>query len=135
MSGKNPYLKSEAPPPPTRPYTIRVVGLDTVVTVDPAKLPEHEPGAEGSILTLLLDAGIDVEHVCGGVVACSTCHIYVREGLDSANEASDEELDMLDTAPALKPSSRLACQCVPSGAKDILVEIPAWNRNAVKEGH
>mgnify|MGYP003393902992 CR=1 FL=1 len=135
MSGKNPYLKSATPPPPRKGYAIRVVGFDQVVQVDPGKLPEHEPGQDGSILTLLLEAGIDVEHVCGGVVACSTCHIYVREGLETANEASDEELDMLDTAPALKPSSRLACQCVPSGDKDILVEIPSWNRNRVKEGH
>ena len=135
MSGKNPYLKSATPTLPTKSYTIRVVGFEQVVQVDPARLPQHEPGQDGSILTLLLNAGIDVEHVCGGVVACSTCHIYVKEGLDSANEASDEELDMLDTAPALRPSSRLACQCVPSGQHDIVVEIPTWNRNAVKEGH
>ncbi len=44
-------------------------------------------------------------------------------------------VDELDTAPALKPTSRLACQCVPSGTSDVTVEIPSWNRNAVKEGH
>lgn len=135
MSGKNPYLKSEPPPPPTRAYTIRVVGFENVVHVDPDALVTNEPGQEGSILTSLLAAGIDVEHVCGGVVACSTCHIYVNEGIKSANEASDDELDMLDTAPALRMNSRLACQCVPSGAQDIVVEIPSWNRNRVKEGH
>ena len=91
---------------------------------------EHE-----SLLELAMDHGINIEHACGGVVACSTCHVYVEAGGDSCNEASDDELDMLDTAPALKPTSRLACQCVPDGSQDLRVRVPKWNRNAVKEGH
>ena len=131
--GKNPYMKSEAPPLPTRAYTVRVKGTDRAIQVDPTKLPDADHGQEGSLLTLLMAHGVDVEHVCGGVCACSTCHIYVTKGRESTNEASDDELDMLDTAPALRPSSRLACQCVPTG--DVEVELPTWNRNAVKEGH
>jgi 2Fe-2S ferredoxin len=131
---KNPYLKAEAPPPPRRPYALRVAGHPAPIAVDPAHLPD-EQGQEGSLLALLLAAGVDVEHVCGGVCACSTCHVYVTQGGDTANEASDDELDMLDTAPALRANSRLACQCVPSGDSDVTVEIPSWNRNAVKEGH
>ena len=42
---------------------------------------------------------------------------------------------MIDSAPAVRSTSRLACQCVPDGSTDIVVEIPTWNRNAVKEGH
>lgn len=131
--GKNPYMKSEAPPLPTRPYTVRVKGTDIAIVVNPSKLPEADHGQEGSLLTVLLAHGVEVEHVCGGVCACSTCHIYVTRGAVATNEASDDELDMLDTAPALRPSSRLACQCVPTG--DVEVELPTWNRNAVKEGH
>ncbi|GDX83178.1 hypothetical protein LBMAG42_49890 [Deltaproteobacteria bacterium] len=133
--GKNPYMTSEAPALPTKPYTVRVKGTDVVILVDPAKLPEADHGQEGSLLTILMANGVDVEHVCGGVCACSTCHIYLSKGDAATNEASDDELDMLDTAPALKPTSRLACQCVPTGASDIEVELPSWNRNAVKEGH
>lgn len=133
--GKNPYMTSEAPALPTRPYTVRVKGTDVVIQVDPANLPEADHGQEGSLLTILMANGVDVEHVCGGVCACSTCHIYLSKGDAATNEASDDELDMLDTAPALKPTSRLACQCVPTGASDIEVELPSWNRNAVKEGH
>lgn len=133
MSGKNPFMKSSAPPLPTRTYTITCGA--TVVTVEPSKLPYAEPGQPGSLLASLLELGIDVDHACGGVCACSTCHVYVRKGGSSANEASEEEEDMLDTAPALQSSSRLACQCVPDGSSDIVVEIPAWNRNLVKEGH
>ena len=57
----------------------------------------------------------------------------VREGLETCNETSEDEEDMLDEAPGLTPNSRLACQCVPDGSKDLVVEIPAWNRNMVKE--
>lgn len=133
MSGKNPYMKSPAAPLPTRTYRVTVGG--ETITVDPGKLPYDQPGQPGSLLSAMLQAGIEVDHACGGVCACSTCHVYVRGGGDTCNEPSEEEEDMLDTAPALKPESRLACQCVPDGEEDVLVEIPAWNRNLVREGH
>ena len=53
----------------------------------------------------------------------------------SCGDASEEEEDMIDSAPAVRPTSRLACQCVPDGSADVVIEIPSWNRNAVKEGH
>ena len=87
------------------------------------------------LLEVAVDAGINIEHACGGVCACSTCHVIVRSGLDSCNEATDDEEDMLDLAPGLHPQSRLACQCVPDGTKSIIVEIPEWNRNLVSESH
>ena len=53
--------------------------------------------------------------------------------MDSCNEATEDEEDMLDMAPGLQPNSRLARQCVPDGTSD--GEIPDWNRNLVSEGH
>jgi 2Fe-2S ferredoxin len=138
MAGQNPFLRAAAPPPATRPFRVRVrvEGGDHVreLDVNPARFPLEQPGRDGSLLAILLDAGVDVDHACGGVCACSTCHVYVRSGGQSCAPASEEEEDMLDTAPALRVTSRLACQCVPSGAAEIEVEIPAWNRNAVREG-
>jgi 2Fe-2S ferredoxin len=55
--------------------------------------------------------------------------------MESCNEATEDEEDMLDMAPGLQPNSRLACQCVPDGTSDVVVEIPDWNRNLVSEGH
>ena len=56
--------------------------------------------------------------------------------LDQAKaEASEDEEDQLDNAPGLEPESRLGCQCVPDGTKDVVVEIPDWNRNLVREDH
>jgi 2Fe-2S ferredoxin len=138
MAGKNPYLVAPEAPVATKPFRIVVVGEDggeVTLAVDPSTLPNDEPGLPGSVLSILMAAGIELEHSCGGVCACSTCHVYVESGGRSCNEANDDELDMLDTAPALKPSSRLGCQTVPDGSVDLRVRIPKWNRNAVKEGH
>ena len=82
-----------------------------------------------------LGAGIEIDHACGGVCACSTCHVQVDGGLETCNEANDAEEDQLDLAPGLTETSRLACQCVPDGSAPLRVVIPAWNRNLVSEGH
>ena len=94
----------------------------------------HHEGQPGSILDWADKHDIELEHACGGFIACSTCHVIVREGLESCNESTEEEEDMLDEAPGLTLKSRLGCQCVPDGSEDVVVEIPAWNRNLVKEG-
>lgn len=86
-----------------------------------------------SLLGAALDAGINIEHACGGVCACSTCHIYVTDGEDQVSEATDAELDRVEEAPDLRINSRLSCQCVVQGGGRISVEVPAWNRNAIKE--
>jgi 2Fe-2S ferredoxin len=81
----------------------------------------------------LLEAGVEIDHSCGGVCACSTCHVYVEAGGDTAPEPIEEEEDMLDFAPAVRSNSRLSCQCVPNGSQDVVVEIPSWKRNEVSE--
>lgn len=65
--------------------------------------------------------------------ACSRCHVHVKQGHDACNDATDDEEDQLDDAYALSSVSRLACQCVPDGTKDVMVEIPTWNRNLARE--
>ena len=131
--GKNPYIEGGEPPPPRRAYTVVVRNTGQRIAVDPDALPTRHDGRVGSLLQTLLEAGVPVDHTCGGVVACSTCHIYVEAGLDSAPEPIEEEEDMLDFAPALRETSRLACQCVPDGSVDIEVELPSWTRNEVRE--
>jgi 2Fe-2S ferredoxin len=135
MGGKNPYLKSQEAELPTQKYVVRYVSAERTIEVDPEKIPYGTTGQPGSLLDIALAHDIEIDHACGGVAACSTCHVIVKKGLESCNEASDEELDMLDMAPAITLQSRLACQCVPNGSQEIEVEIPNWNRNAVREGH
>jgi len=133
MGGANPYIKSAVVTAATRPFRIIVKGRPQPVEVQPADLPHGRDGLPGSLLDILLHRGVAIDHACGGVAACSTCHIIVREGFNSCNPAEEAEEDMLDTAPGLTPLSRLACQCVPNGSVDLVVEVPSWNRNFIKE--
>jgi len=74
----------------------------------------------------LLDAaeecGARVGHACGGNLACSTCHVYVGEGLDSLGDISDKENDIMDKAFDVRAESRLGCQAK-VGEVDLVVEI------------
>ncbi len=103
-----------------------------LTSTDQAEWELH--AAEGeSLLDVALNAGINIEHACGGVCACSTCHIYIEDGMEHLTEADDEEEDSVEEAPAIQPNSRLACQSCVAGEGPITVRVPAWNRNAVKE--
>ena len=138
VGGTNPYIERSEIELPTRPYTVTFIKPDKTtirVHVDPSRIPYGPTGQPGSILDIALEHGVDLEHACGGVCACSTCHVIVKEGLPSCNEASDDENDQLDEAPGITLQSRLGCQCVPNGTMDMVVEIPEWNKNLVKEGH
>lgn len=137
MGGSNPYIEQVGAQPAVRPFSITFKTPEGTrdVQVDPSKIPYGQTGQPGSILDVAMGSGLDLEHACGGVCACSTCHVIVKEGVDSCNDATDDELDQLDEAPAITLQSRLACQCVPDGSTDLIVEIPEWNKNLVKEGH
>lgn len=135
MGGTNPFIKSPDAVLPTTKYKITFLPSKEVVTVDPERLPYSREGGKGSILEIAIGNGIEMDHACGGVCACSTCHVIVHEGIESIQEATEDEEDMLDTAPGLTPDSRLACQAVPDGTHDLVVEIPDWNRNYASEEH
>ncbi|MGE5757705.1 MAG: ISC system 2Fe-2S type ferredoxin, partial [Sideroxydans sp.] len=91
-----------------------------------------EPGT--SICDALLEHDIEIEHACEKSCACTTCHVIVREGFDSLEEATDLEEDMLDKAWGLEARSRLSCQAI-VGKQDLVVEIPKYTINMAKEGH
>lgn len=102
--------------------------------VDEDRTFEIKPGQ--NILEVALDNGIDLDHACGGVCACSTCHVKIREGFDLFPEAEEDEEDQLDNARDVGLNSRLACQCVLQEETDQVIEIdvPFWNVNLVREG-
>ncbi len=139
MAGINPYIEKPRISLPVRRYRIKFIlgesREERVVEVDPDQIPYDRTGQPGSILEIALGNGIEIDHSCGGVCACSTCHVIVREGMSSCNEATDDEMDQVEDAPGITIDSRLACQCVPNGDCDLVVEVPSWNRNMVKEGH
>ena len=145
MAGVNPYIQKAPVAKASRPFKVTFIdeetGKATEVPVDPATFPLGNIGLEGSVLDIAagaeqqLKADIPINHSCGGVCACSTCHVRVQQGGKSCPPATEDEEDMLDEAPDVSTDSRLACQCVPDGSQDLIVLIPRWNRNQVKEGH
>jgi 2Fe-2S ferredoxin len=76
-----------------------------------------------SILDASDAAGVELPSNCGGVCACTTCHVWVEEGLASLSEIADREDDKLQEAAGLAPSSRLGCQAR-VGESDVVVRIP-----------
>ncbi|KXK37323.1 MAG: 2Fe-2S iron-sulfur cluster binding domain-containing protein [Saprospiraceae bacterium] len=65
-----------------------------------------------SILEVAEENDVHLNHNCGGVCACSTCHVYMIEGEDAVEEISDKEEDFIDRAINPRVESRLGCQCV-----------------------
>jgi ferredoxin, 2Fe-2S len=82
--------------------------------------------ADQSILEVALDNGIELHHNCGGVCACSTCHLYLEKGEDFIDEITDKEEDFIDRAVNPRLNSRLGCQCVlhPGRSGEIAVTLP-----------
>ena len=106
-------------------------------------LPHHEICPEGAVIEAeqgesvceaLLRNEIEIEHACEMSCACTTCHVIVREGFDSLEEADELEEDYLDKAWGLEPESRLSCQAQ-VGETNLVVEIPRYTINHASERH
>lgn len=74
-----------------------------------------------TLLQALLSRGVTLAHDCGGTLACASCRVAVREGFETLEPASEDEIDMLERAGAYAPDVRLACQV--SGAGELVVEL------------
>src|SRR5882762_5165749 len=74
-----------------------------------------------SILEAARKAGAPEGDRCGGVCACSTCHVYVVRGGEHTSETEDEEADILDKAFDVKLESRLGCQVKIHGDVDVVI--------------
>src|SRR5690242_21954752 len=85
------------------------------VEFEHGKLPYQEHGKPESILDVALNFGIQLEHACGGVCACTTCHVHVKAGKENLSPEDDDELDRLDMAADLQLNSRLGCQAIVKG--------------------
>jgi ferredoxin, 2Fe-2S len=79
--------------------------------------------------------GAHLGSACGGVCACSTCHVYVKEGLDDLSEMEMGEEDRLDSAFDVRANSRLGCQSQVQADRLYVVEITRESRNAFFDEH
>ena len=104
-------------------------------------LPHEEICPEGavfeaqtgeSICRAALKNHVHIEHACEMSCACTTCHVYIREGLDSLEPSDELEDDYLDKAWGLDPDSRLSCQAIVAD-EDLVVELPKYTINMVSE--
>lgn len=86
-----------------------------------------------SILEAAKKIGAPQGDRCGGVCACSTCHVYVTKGFDNLSEIEDEEFDILDKAFDVRSTSRLGCQAKVHG--DVEVEISGESFQAFLDEH
>ena len=91
---------------------------------DSEKFPYQENGKPGSVLDIALGQGLRLNHSCGGACSCTTCHIYVTEGLADCNPLSEAEENRLQEVYGRTAQSRLACQCVPWGNAPLKITIP-----------
>lgn len=91
--------------------------------LDPVTLQNVAP--DQSILEVALKNNIELHHNCGGVCACSTCHLYVEKGESMLEPLSDKEEDFIDRAVNPRLNSRLGCQCVlQDNSGEIVVTLP-----------
>src|ERR1700761_6075523 len=97
-------------------------------------LPYGHHGKPMSFLDVAEHFDIFLDHACGGVCACTTCHLWTKEGSEALTAPDDDELDRLDMAADQQLNSRLGCQAVITKPGNYVVEIPKWNRNYVSEG-
>ena len=96
-------------------------------TIEPVTVENVDAGE--TLLDVAEDNDVHLNHNCGGVCACSTCHVYIEEGEDDLEEISDKEEDFIDRAINPRLESRLGCQCEILEADAVIrVKIPDQSR-------
>jgi ferredoxin, 2Fe-2S len=116
---------------------VRIIFMPEGRTVEfeHGKLDYKDHGKPESILDIAINHEVFLDHACGGNCACTTCHVWVKQGAENLSEMDDDEADRLDMAADLQLNSRLGCQAQIVKPGELVVEIPAWNRNYVSEEH
>jgi 2Fe-2S ferredoxin len=120
--------------PPEKLVRVTFLPEGRTVEFEFGTLPYQHHGKPMSFLDVAENHDVFLDHACGGVCACSTCHVLIKAGENGLTAADDDELDRLDMAADQQLNSRLGCQAVITRPGDYVVEIPKWNRNYVSEG-
>jgi ferredoxin, 2Fe-2S len=96
---------------------------------------EVQVPARTTILEAARTCDAHMGSACGGVCACSTCHVYVKEGFEDLSDASEREEDIMDKAFDVKATSRLGCQSEMTEDRLYVVEITRESRQAFLDEH
>jgi 2Fe-2S ferredoxin len=120
--------------PPEKLVRVTFLPEGKTVEFEFGTMPYGRHGKPMSFLDVAENHDVFLDHACGGVCACSTCHVLIKSGESGLSPADDDELDRLDMAADQQLNSRLGCQAVITRPGEYVVEIPKWNRNYVVEG-
>ncbi len=120
--------------PPEKLVRVTFLPEGKTVEFEYGTLPYEHHGRPMSFLDVAENFNIFLDHACGGVCACTTCHLWIKDGAAGISAADDDELDRMDMAADQQLNSRLGCQAVITGPGEYVVEIPKWNRNYTSEG-
>ena len=123
-------------PPPITPSLHHSITPYQVVIVtfqfEDASIPTKTVSGnflDQSVLEITEEHDVHLNHNCGGVCACSTCHVYIEKGEEYLEDISDKEEDFIDRAINPRLESRLGCQCIIlDESADITVTIPDQKR-------
>ena len=89
---------------------------------------EHELNVDKGLTLMEVgrDNNMGLEGTCGGSLSCATCHVYFSdEDFDRVGSPSDDEMDMLELAFGLTPTSRLGCQItIDDNLDGLIVKVP-----------
>jgi ferredoxin len=107
--------------------------VTTVRFVEQGVETEVEPGK--SVLDAARQANAPEGDACGGVCACSTCHVYIEQGAELLTLASENEEDILDKAFDVRINSRLGCQAKIRGQGVVVVRISRESLAAYANEH
>src|ERR1700688_3028079 len=96
---------------------------------------EVEVPVGASLLEAATKAHFPEGSACGGVCACSTCHVYVTKGAELLSEQEDDEADIMDKAFDVRHNSRLGCQSKIVKDGEIEVDITRESLEAYENEH
>jgi ferredoxin len=118
------------------PVDLRKCTLNVVVHAPHhGNLKFNLPAAEGENIHDLTERSDSLQELlecaCGGIAACSTCHVILNQNdFDALDHPDEAELDMLDLAWGVTPTSRLGCQLkLTQKSNNITIVIPANYNN------
>ena len=95
--------------------------MPRVTFLPSGRTAEVAPGT--SLLEAAQAAGVELPHNCGGACACTTCHLWVEQGLSGLSPVEEPEDDRLSEAAGLRLESRLGCQAR-VGHREVVVRLP-----------
>ncbi|BAU65752.1 Fe-S cluster-binding protein, possible ferredoxin [Stanieria sp. NIES-3757] len=93
-----------------------------VIKLDPIG-QETSVKTNDNLLSGLLKNELNVLHECNGRGMCSTCHVYIKEGMDSLSPINRREQRTLGAITTCQVNSRLACQARVLG-EGVIIELP-----------